>query len=321
MLLVKMYQHWAGTCFCLLTHFYLPLFFLYITNRGSFITKSNYSVTIDTASSSYLVAQAAHPLTDGKVLNQAATVFEQVATVRALQLAGATRFSAPLQSTCLSAYYEFDVAHNPDLPFHATMQQIFDSYYTTSALQFVTIQFHGMADTTCPGIAAYATNGILTAESATLSALKTELRNVATARNWPGIVATPVDYGSLTGTASASCSLNGGLNVQGKLLNARNSSTALTSSILCVSSTSNVKTNTGMFIHVEQVQQVREDYSAWVSVLNKIFPASSPSPVSPTNSTAKPTTSTNPKVNGAAERAISLTVLLIAALFVVNLVL
>lgn len=268
--------------------FFLTFFYsIYCYKRGSFITKKKPFAS----AAVYVIAQAAHPLTDGKVFNQAASVFEQVSSVIALQVAGATRFSAPNLSGCVTSYYEFDVAHNVDLPFHASMQQVYDTLTNSQIMPFVAIQFHGMADTTCPGTAAFLTNGILTSESSKLIALKNELRNATQSRSWPGAIGTPVDTAGQT-----ACSLNGAVNVQGKLLNYQNSTMQLCGS-------ASAKTNAGAFIHIEQVQQVREDYAIWVSVISKVFPTSG---VAPNASSSTITPSKSLKNNSVAGRGFSI---------------
>ncbi|MEM1094488.1 MAG: hypothetical protein AAGJ10_07780 [Bacteroidota bacterium] len=179
-------------------------------------------------------------------------------------MAGAHRRSKSDNSPCQGPgngnYKIADAAHNIAHPYHlATIAM--DAYYTDIGANYTAIQFHGMANTTCPGVTGHLTHGVTTAPSANdpVVDLRDQLVAASSGDNpdWEITVAGEVAPG-----ANQTCGLNGFRNVQGRLLN------GVTPASVC--GTSSGGSYSGYFIHVEQEQVLRQStaWTYWATALS-----------------------------------------------------
>ena len=185
-----------------------------------------------------------------------------------------------------------------------------DYYYTA-------IQFHGMGDTTCPGIDAYVTHGMANMSSSTTTTTTTTttrnssknrhrpieedvlvqmqrllVEKTTSLRNHTGgktVILLPQDKNKRTRTKYPSyednhdnniddekteyysCSMSGGSNLQGRLLN------GVPPDQVCTHGATSV---TGRFVHIEQKPWLRQEplYPIWIEILNQIYHPPPPPP-------------------------------------------
>ena len=196
-----------------------------------------------------------HPLNEAQTAVQGTSVFKTT-RARSFLLTGSHRNSNDNASPCQSNYKEADAAHNVENLYHAAAEASLDWYEAQGlAEDWVAIQFHGMATTTCPGIDVYMTygrssgNGTPTAGDDLLT-LQSELE--AHHPDWSVVV--PGD--------AQTCGLNGTTNTQGRLLN------NVASDLVCNRAASGY---TGRFIHIEQKRPVR-DPSDWIDSMEATWP-------------------------------------------------
>lgn len=192
----------------------------------------------------------AHPVDDSKTEEQGIGVFKATGS-RTFFLAGARR-DVGTPSACQpdSAHSSSDAAHNTATMFYAATQELNDWYGSQAWHQ---IQFHGMAATTCPGVAAYLTYGSkappLSGE--VILSLKTNL--LKDHPTWS--VTVPGD--------SPSCTLSATTNVQGRFLN------GIAADLVCNQS---APTYSQKFISIEQAPGFRLA-ADWAAAIEDTWPS------------------------------------------------
>lgn len=197
--------------------------------------------------------QIAHPLNDSNTGTQGISLFERTGA-RAFLMAGTHRRANAATSTCQSSFKIADAAHNTNLPFHwiAAAMQAEDS---TRNVVATSLQFHGMASSSCVGVDVYLTQGSGTLALDTAGALM-------------GLQTALVDKWStwqvtIPGDAPT-CNLSGGSNVQGRLKNGVPAEQVCTQAAV-------VSDISGTFIHIEQKIAFRDPLD-WVGALEEVFP-------------------------------------------------
>ncbi|GAB5521456.1 MAG: hypothetical protein RhofKO_37070 [Rhodothermales bacterium] len=196
-----------------------------------------------------LSIEVPHPKNEQFTPEQGIYLFRET-SARTFVMAGAHRKSVSSDSACQgpgNGNYEIaDAAHNIAHPYHLSTVAM-DAYYTGIGANYTAIQFHGMANSTCPDVTGYLTHGVSGTPAANDPVV--DLRNQLAA-------AVPADSNwviNVPGDAPV-CGLNGFRNVQGRLLN------GVAAASVC--GTSSGGNYSGYFIHVEQEKSLRRDY-AW----------------------------------------------------------
>jgi len=198
-----------------------------------------------------LSIQAPHPIADAMTAAEGVGIFTETRS-RSFLLAGTHRNSDPTQSTCQASSLRADAGHNTGTLFEPAVAELL-AFYNSNGNPWTGLQFHGMSDTSCDGVDIHMTYGLTTTPPAgdAIRTLKANLLSYNPA--WS--VTVPGDQ--------PTCSLNGTLNVQGRLLN----NVALTS--VCTSSATAASQR---FIHIEQKALMRDPQN-WVSAINDTWPA------------------------------------------------
>lgn len=201
--------------------------------------------------------QIPHPITDGYVHIQGLKIFQET-KARSYLLAGTTRNASELHSKCQPSNYEMDAAHNSDLLFHFTFKLIYKYYKQINWNQWIGIQFHGMAETSCPGTGVFVTHGVnkVPSSNSTGDAPVIQLLKMLRKR-YP-------DWNATTVGDEPRCSLVGSTNIQGRFVNNENAS----DSEVCVKSANQ---SSGHFMHIEQKRKYRDAHTEWVSVINSLW--------------------------------------------------
>ena len=198
-----------------------------------------------------LSIQAPHPIADALTATEGIGIFTGTRS-RSFLLAGTHRGSDTTSSTCQTAYLRADAGHNTGTLFEPAVAELL-AFYNGNGKQWTGLQFHGMTDTACDGVDVHMTYGLTTSPlvSDKIRTLKANLTwyNSAWGVTVPGDLPT--------------CSLNGTLNVQGRLLN-----NVPSTSVCTTSSTAASK----RFIHIEQKALMRDPQN-WVSAINDTWPA------------------------------------------------
>ncbi len=194
-----------------------------------------------------------HPLNDAVTPAQGIALFKS-SEARTFTMTGAHRKANAQVSSCQSAHNIADAAHNVNVFFHRTTE-VLQTFYRDLDQPFFTVQFHGMAASSCDGVDVYITNGSsmrVPAPGDTIYELKENL--LAQQSDW--VVTVPGDI--------PACPLTGTTNVQGRLLNGVAPSNVCTEAALA----DNVS---GEFIHIEQkfAHRSAED---WRVAIDDTFP-------------------------------------------------
>jgi hypothetical protein len=211
---------------------------------------------VDPAASRELSQQAPHPLWDDSTDSQAVDIFKGTSS-RSFLMCGAHRYANAAASACDAEYKSADCAHETANLYHPASLEI-DAFYGARAHS--QLQWHGMGDTTCATIDAYASHGLATAPPQGSNVLALEANAEASNVDW--IVAVP---------GSGTCTLNGTDNVQGRFLNG-----VATAGVCTTAATA----STGRFVHIEQHAAVRVAAS-WIAPVANTFPI--PQPTAPTS--------------------------------------
>lgn len=215
-----------------------------------------------------LSIDAAHPRFDSHTGEQCMAVFKGT-HARSTVIAGSHRHANAAPSPCDgSGYHDSDAAHNTHHCFQSATKAILDTYETTTDDDYTVIQFHGMGQSSCPGVDAYVTHGTSVVPRA---GEKVDIfRNaMAHVMNDNGLVFTvPGD--------SPSCNLVGSTNVQGRMINGVDS---------LESCTTKATSYSGRFLHVESKIDLRAKtpamHGAWVNVVNTAYDDFVVGPVTP----------------------------------------
>ncbi|KAI1717224.1 hypothetical protein DdX_06961 [Ditylenchus destructor] len=199
----------------------------------------------------YLHHSAAHFQTDGDVCAQAAALFERTGS-RTLVVAGASRFAVQgnLTSPCQPPNALADAAHNNETMFHLMNVAISEAMSAhPPSYRNVFIQWHGMANTSCPASDIYAsagarsTNFIYQDPEAPVNKIVRAVNRVSGS----DLAKTPA--------MDSNCRLQATTNVFGRFLNG-------------VTADQNI---TGDFVHIEQKQEARDDWEMWTQALEQAF--------------------------------------------------
>jgi hypothetical protein len=203
---------------------------------------------VDPLAERELVHSAPHPLTDETTEQQALRLFRETRS-RGYLLSGVPRRASSIVSDCQSGSMVSDAAHEDTHLFHAATAELAAFYGTRD---FTIFQWHGMSATTCPGVNAYMTYGVAGAPAAGSKLL--QLRDAMRVAHPTWGLHTP---------GSASCSMGGTTNVEGRLIN------GVAATKVCGTGTS---TASQRFIHIEQQPGYR-DANDWIASVAKVFPA------------------------------------------------
>jgi hypothetical protein len=198
-----------------------------------------------------LSIQAPHPIADAMTAGEGIGIFTGTRS-RSFLLAGTHPDSDPTLSTCQTAYSRPDAGHNTGTLFEPAVAELL-AFYNSNGKQWTGLQFHGMADTGCNGVDVHMTYG-LTSPPLTSDKIRTLKANLLWYNPAWGVTV-PGDL--------PACSLNGTLNVQGRLLN-----NVAQSSVCTTSATAASK----RFIHIEQKALMRDPQN-WVNAINDTWPA------------------------------------------------
>jgi hypothetical protein len=192
---------------------------------GTFITNS--------AGRRELHIHISHPLADAVTETQGIEVFKRV-DARSFLLSGTHRNASAVLAAC-QGENETDVAHNAATAYHAVVEALAASQ-DGAIRDWATIQFHGMANSTCPGTDMYMTYGLAAPDGIPQPGDRTlALRSALLADHPDWTITVPGDL--------PSCTLNATTNIQGRLLN------GIPAADVCATPGS---TYTGHFIHIEQ---------------------------------------------------------------------
>lgn len=223
-------------------------------NEDGFVDRGWGTFIVNNAAKRNLDIAIPHPLNEANTPEQGIAIFED-SEAGTFTMAGAHRRANAAQSTCQQNHQVADVAHNVDNFFHQTLHVLI-AHYEGLEQDFTTMQFHGMAETTCPGVDVYLTNGFssfVQGASESITSLKVSLG--AAHPSW--VVTVPGD--------TPSCGLSGTTNVQGRLAN------SVDADMVC-SMPADENQIAGQFIHVEQKRASRTG-SDWFASINEVFPA------------------------------------------------
>jgi len=236
-------DHGNGTTYCL---------FMEVADADDdgYVDRGWGTFIVDPGASRELSHQAAHPLSDIGTELQAIDIFQETAS-RSYLMCGADRFANAAASPCEpeAATGNADCAHNTANMFYPATRAIAAHYGSQANVQ---IQWHGIADSTCPTDSAYLSPGLRTAP-ATSSNVRT-LRASALSFNPSWVL-------GLSGDGT--CDMDGSDNTEGRPLNGVPSGSACTT---FASSASDA------FIHIEQHPALRVAAS-WVPAILEAFPA------------------------------------------------
>ena len=220
-------------------------------NNNNFIDRGWGTFIVNPKATRELSIQAPHPLADTDTDKEAIGVFKGT-NARTYSLAGSHRDANTQRSTCSNVTEgEADASHNVTNLFQATSEALFN-YYGASKTDWVTIQWHGMAATTCPNVDAFFSYGVQLAPKPGDKTL--ELRDNMQKRQ-SGLKLTV--FGE-----QPSCNLYATENVTGRLLN------GVTANQVCALPASSYS---GKFIHIEQKIAVRALVADWVAAINETW--------------------------------------------------
>ena len=217
-----------------------------------------------------------HPLADAVTEVQGIAVFKAV-DARSFLLSGTHRNASTVLAAC-QGEPEADVAHNASTPYHAAVEAL-AVVQQGSPRNWTTIQFHGMANTTCPGTDAYMTYGLAAPNGVPAPGDRVlNLRSALLADHPDWTLTVPGDV--------PTCTLNATTNVQGRLLN------GVPAADVCGSLGS---TYAETFIHIEQKRckggttttcaasgpDAIRSAANWINALERTWPALVPVEVFP----------------------------------------
>ncbi|GMR47638.1 hypothetical protein PMAYCL1PPCAC_17833, partial [Pristionchus mayeri] len=202
---------------------------------------------------------AAHFESDGEVTVQAATLFESTKS-RSMVNNGMSRYAVKGQpdSSCQTGNTVADAVHNINLAFHAMMEGVFDS--TKSYKENYYIQWHGMAQTSCPQSSAFVSLG---------ANGKNEIYQRDNVADRVARAITQTSNGKIVGRTprdDAQCNLVAGTNVFGRIVH------GVEEKRVCDTAATSFDER---FIHIEQKMEARSAFSQWKEALNRAFRPSS----------------------------------------------
>ena len=219
-----------------------------------------------------------HPIFDPFTAPLSLAVFQRT-MARSLILSGSHRFAnAQLLQHCDGHGHVSDAAHSDWNCILSATKAVY-KYYEESHQDYTAIQFHAMAETSCPGVDVFFSYGVKTPplQGEKLDLLRQELYKIWPARmstrtsdaNSPMVFTAPGEDGPY-------CRMRGTLNLQGRYIN------GVPEDAVC---TQKATSHTGKFIHIETKYWMREvDLATHVRWSNAIlnayaqFPTATPPP-------------------------------------------
>uniref|UniRef100_A0A914UW75 Uncharacterized protein n=1 Tax=Plectus sambesii TaxID=2011161 RepID=A0A914UW75_9BILA len=224
---------------------------------GYFLRSWGYVVVADDVwSRRDLHHSAPHFQSDGNVLNESAAIFERTQS-RTLVMAGASRYAVKgSKSTCQSEYSATDCAHNNNTMFHAVNAAIFEYQANCNHKSCAFIQWHGMAETTCPICSAFVSAGV---SNHTAIYEDSRIPAVKLAAAFDGIEG----VGRACTPLESACKLVASTNVFGRLVNGVAREDVCTRRSVGAS---------GAFVHVEQRRAARDQWDRWARAIKSAFP-------------------------------------------------
>lgn len=215
-----------GTAYCVLME-------VEDANRNGRVDRAWGTFITNPAARRELHIHISHPLADAVTETQGIEVFKAV-DARSFLLSGTHRNASGAAAVC-QGENETDVAHNAATAYHAAVEALAAAQQDV-ARDWTTIQFHGMANTTCPGTDAYMTYGLAAPDGIPAAGDKVLALRSALLAEHPGwTITVPGDV--------PTCTLNATTNIQGRLLN------GIPAADVCSTLGS---TYTERFIHIEQ---------------------------------------------------------------------
>lgn len=204
-------------------------------------------VMVNPRATRQLCHQAPHPIADLGTEALAVSAF-QATDSRCLMIAGTKRDTGTILAPC-QGLLAADVAHNDATLFHAATEALAGS---DAGAGILVLQWHGMADATCPPVDVYIAEGLTTTPRPESPAWTLASTIAAREPLWR------------TGVAgSGLCSLNGTRDVQLRLLNGVDRASVCTTAATGSSSRA---------LHIELAPAFRES-APWISILAAAWPS------------------------------------------------
>lgn len=208
------------------------------------------TLVTDAAPLREVLVLAPHPLSDRGTLMQSVAVFQGV-RARAVLIAGAHRAASARggEGACGDSRVS-DPTHSVETMFQPTLSEAME-LYAQLGRDYVVLQFHGMAETTCAGVDVHLSNG--SGESVDERILQLQLGLQRLAPAWT--VTTP--------ESETSCAMTGSTNVQVRLL------AGVPYEEVCDPQPA---PGSPRFVHIEQKWDVRADTAVWVKAIRDTWP-------------------------------------------------
>ncbi len=208
-----------------------------------------------------------HPIHDRYTGEMSIAIF-QGTQARSLVIAGSYRYASN-QSSCQGpSFHISDAAHSQQTGFHAAVSAIFDYWNDANNGHYTAIQFHGMGGNTCPGVDAYMTHGSANAqelpqEDELVQMQQMLVEKIILMKNETDKAVILLPQDSLP-PYNISCTMSGGSNLQGRLLN------GVRPDQVCTQGASSV---TRRFVHIEQKPWLRQRnmFPIWIDIINQIY--------------------------------------------------
>ena len=248
-------------------------------NKNNVIDRGWGTFIVNNTPSRELSIQAPHPLFDIATETQSIGIFKG-AGARTFLLAGTHRNANAALSTCVAEAKggEANVIYNAATVFQSTNEALVEFYKPTKR-DWNALQFHGMGDTTCPGVDVFFSYGMNTPPKPGDKILELRANQVKRHPKW---VATVVGE-------PPPCTLIATDSVQGRLLN------EVAADQVCTVPASNYS---GKFIYIEQKRDWRTA-SDWIDAINETWQSAIPVPPTRTPSTPTPVAAATKPVTGA----------------------
>ncbi|WP_428262536.1 hypothetical protein [Haliangium sp.] len=212
---------------------------------GTFITNRN--------ATRALGHQAPHPYFEAQTAVQAVDVFKGTDS-RSFLMCGSHRYANQAASACDPDYHESDCVHAVANMYYPTVVEI-ARFHAARGEPHSQIQWHGLADSSCPGIDAYLSPGRASTPPAGANVLTLQAHAQADHPGW--VVEVP---------GTGVCQRSGTRNTAGRYLNGVSESEVCTTSASAAS---------GQFVHVEQKLDVRSA-DAWIPAVSDTWSMSGP---------------------------------------------
>ena len=197
-----------------------------------------------------IIVLAPHPLSDSRTHLQSVEVFKGV-RARAVLVSGTHRAASERGGAgACGESRSSDPTHSVDTMFQPTLSEAMELYGQLQR-EYVVLQFHGMAETTCAGVDVHLSNG----SSDSVDDKVHELRQALQALEPEWTVTTP--------ESATACPMDGARNVQVRLL------AGVPYEELCDPTP---VPGSPRFVHIEQKREVRRDTEVWVRAVRDTWP-------------------------------------------------